>query len=63
MQLRGSKYGVFTPLWPHRRPGTLLSELIIIRPDMENIEKLQNLHEIFKRYTTLIEPLSLDEAF
>ena len=39
-------------------------ELIIIRPDMEKYRKASELiHEIFKRYTTLIEPLSLDEAF
>ncbi len=39
-------------------------ELIIIRPDMEKYRKASELiHEIFKRYTPLIEPLSLDEAF
>ncbi len=39
-------------------------ELIIIRPDMEKYRLAsQQIHEIFQRYTTLIEPLSLDEAY
>jgi len=39
-------------------------ELIIIRPDMEKYRKASELiHEIFARYTSIIEPLSLDEAF
>ena len=39
-------------------------ELIIIRPDMDKYREASALiHEIFERYTTIIEPLSLDEAF
>ena len=39
-------------------------ELIIIRPDMEKYREASALvHEIFERYTPIIEPLSLDEAF
>lgn len=38
--------------------------LIIIRPDMEKYRLAsQQIHEIFRRYTEIIEPLSLDEAF
>lgn len=39
-------------------------QLIIIRPDMEKYRLAsQQIHEIFKRYTDIIEPLSLDEAY
>lgn len=39
-------------------------ELIIIRPDMEKYrEASKQIHEIFREYTSIIEPLSLDEAF
>lgn len=39
-------------------------DLIIIRPDMEKYrEASARIHDVFKRYTTLIEPLSLDEAY
>ena len=39
-------------------------DLIIIRPDMEKYrEASRQIHTIFNRYTDLIEPLSLDEAF
>ena len=39
-------------------------ELIIIRPDMDKYREASALiHEIFERYTNIIEPLSLDEAF
>ena len=39
-------------------------ELIIIRPDMEKSRLASSqIHEIFQKYTSLIEPLSLDEAF
>ncbi len=38
--------------------------LIIIRPDMEKYRLASTqIHDIFKRYTDLIEPLSLDEAY
>ncbi len=39
-------------------------DLIIIRPDMEKYRYASGqIHDIFKRYTELIEPLSLDEAY
>lgn len=39
-------------------------DLIIIRPDMEKYrEASRQIHAIFQQYTTLIEPLSLDEAY
>lgn len=39
-------------------------DLIIIKPDMEKYRQASALiHEIFNRYTQLIEPLSLDEAY
>ncbi len=38
--------------------------LIIIKPDMEKYRFASTqIHAIFQRYTTLIEPLSLDEAY
>lgn len=38
--------------------------LIIIRPDMDKYrEASKGIHEIFRYYTDIIEPLSLDEAF
>jgi len=38
--------------------------LIIIRPDMEKYRLASTqIHDIFRRYTDLIEPLSLDEAY
>lgn len=39
-------------------------DLIIIRPDMEKYrDASRQIHGIFQRYTELIEPLSLDEAY
>lgn len=39
-------------------------DLIIIRPDMDKYrEASRSIHSIFRRYTDLIEPLSLDEAY
>lgn len=39
-------------------------DLIIIRPDMEKYRVAsQQIHEIFRQYTDVIEPLSLDEAY
>ncbi|PDH32683.1 MAG: DNA polymerase IV [OM182 bacterium MED-G28] len=39
-------------------------ELIIIRPDMEKYRTAsRQIHKIYQRYTELIEPLSLDEAY
>ncbi|MEX2132013.1 MAG: DNA polymerase IV [Pseudohongiellaceae bacterium] len=42
----------------------LCQDLIIIRPDMEKYRRASQLiHGIFNRFTNLIEPLSLDEAY
>lgn len=39
-------------------------DLIIIRPDMEKYrEASRRVHAVFRRYTDLIEPLSIDEAY
>lgn len=39
-------------------------DLIIIRPDMDKYREASRIiHGIFRRYTDLIEPLSLDEAY
>ena len=39
-------------------------ELIFIRPDMEKYRRAsEQIHRIFRRYTPIIEPLSLDEAY
>lgn len=39
-------------------------DLIFVKPRFERYKEIsQQIHQIFKRYTDLIEPLSLDEAF
>lgn len=39
-------------------------DLIIVRPDMEKYRQASDMiHEVFRNYTDIIEPLSLDEAF
>lgn len=39
-------------------------DLIIIRPDMEKYRRASaQIHEVFRQFTDLIEPLSLDEAY
>ena len=39
-------------------------ELVIVPPNFDKYRKVSaQIHEIFRRYTSLIEPLSLDEAF
>lgn len=39
-------------------------QLIIIKPDMDKYRAAsQRIHKIFQKYTSLIEPLSLDEAY
>jgi DNA polymerase-4 len=42
----------------------LCPELEILRPDFDKYRRVsRQIHDIFQRYTELIEPLSLDEAF
>lgn len=56
-------YGVRSAM-PSARAMALCPELIIVRPDFERYRKVsQDLHGIFQRFTSVIEPLSLDEAF
>ncbi|MFT4885955.1 MAG: DNA polymerase-4 [Pseudohongiellaceae bacterium] len=39
-------------------------DLIIVKPEMEKYRAAsKQIHEVFKRYTSLVEPLSLDEAY
>ncbi len=42
----------------------LCPNLLIIEPRFERYKEISNkIHNIFQRYTDLIEPISLDEAF
>ena len=42
----------------------LCPQLIIVEPHFERYKQVsQQVHEIFSRYTSLIEPISIDEAF
>ncbi len=57
------KFGVHSAM-ASATARNLCPDLIIIRPDMEKYrEASQLIHKVFQRYTDLIEPLSLDEAF
>lgn len=57
------KYGVRSAM-PSKRALVLCPQIIFVRPRFE-VYKAVSVHirEIFLRYTDLIEPLSLDEAF
>lgn len=57
------KYGVRSAMSSFKAKQ-LCKTLIIIPPRMEKYKAIsQKIHAIFKRYTDLIEPLSLDEAY
>jgi DNA polymerase-4 len=57
------KYGVRSAM-PSKKAVQLCPQLIFIRPRFEAYkEASEKIREIFSRYTDLIEPLSLDEAF
>ena len=57
------KFGVHSAM-PTATALRLCPQLVLVRPNMEKYRVAsQAMHEIFRRYTTLIEPLSLDEAF
>lgn len=46
------------------KAAQLCPDLIFIKPDIAKYQAVsKGIHEIFKQYTDLIEPLSLDEAF
>jgi DNA polymerase-4 len=57
------KYGVRSAM-PSKKAVQLCPQLIFIRPRFDAYkEASEKIREIFSRYTDLIEPLSLDEAF
>lgn len=57
------KFGVRSAM-PSIKAIQLCKDLIFVRPRFHVYKEMSNtIREIFKRYTDLIEPLSLDEAF
>ncbi len=57
------KFGIHSAM-PAATARRRCPNLIIIRPDMEKYRRIsRQVHEIFRRYTDVIEPLSLDEAY
>ena len=57
------KFGVRSAM-SSKKAVQLCPEVIFIRPRFDVYKGVsQHIHEIFRRYTDLIEPLSLDEAF
>src|SRR5687767_12265292 len=57
------KYGVRSAM-PAKQAQKLCADLIFVRPRFEVYKAVsQQVREIFRRYTDLIEPLSLDEAY
>jgi DNA polymerase-4 len=57
------KFGVRSAM-PSKKAVQLCPEVIFVRPRFtEYKEASQKIREIFRRYTDLIEPLSLDEAY
>jgi len=57
------KYGVHSAM-PSSRAQKLCPDLRFITPDIKKYQLVSSqIHSIFQRYTDLIEPLSLDEAY
>lgn len=57
------KYGIHSAM-ASQTARVRCPDLIIIKPDMSKYrEASAQIHEVFKRYTDIIEPLSLDEAY
>ncbi len=57
------KFGVHSAL-PISRAWKLCPEGVYVRPRMERyVEVSRQVMEVFRRYTDLVEPLSIDEAF
>src|SRR5262245_50496398 len=57
------KFGVHSAQ-PTARALELCPELVLVAPDFERYTRAsRQIMEIFRRYTPLVEPLSLDEAF
>jgi len=60
---RARAYGVHSAM-PAGRAKRLCPQAVFIRPRMELYAEIsEQIREIFHRYTPLVEPLSLDEAF
>lgn len=56
-------YGIRSAM-PMSQAVRLCPDLTILRPDMARYRSVsRQVHEVFRRYTDLIEPLSLDEAY
>jgi DNA polymerase-4 len=57
------KYGVHSAM-PSAEAGRRCPEAIFVKPRFEDYKAAsKQIHEVFRRYTALIEPLSLDEAY
>ena len=57
------KFGIHSAM-PSATARRRCAQLVIIRPDMEKYRQVsRQVHVIFRRYTKIIEPLSLDEAY
>jgi DNA polymerase IV len=57
------KYGVRSAM-PSKRAKELCRQIIFVRPRFDVYKQVsEKIREIFSRYTDLIEPLSLDEAY
>jgi DNA polymerase-4 len=57
------RYGIHSAM-PTSQALRLCPELIVLRPDMAKYRMVsRQVHAIFRDYTRIIEPLSLDEAF
>jgi len=57
------KFGIHSAM-SSAKAKKLCPQLILIYPNMEKYkEASRQIHEVFNRFTTLIEPLSLDEAY
>ncbi len=56
-------FGIHSAM-PSYKAHKLCPQAIFVRPNLEKYKRVsQQVHSIFKRYTTIIEPLSLDEAY
>jgi DNA polymerase-4 len=57
------KFGIHSAM-PARRAQQLCRDLIFVRPRMDHyVQVSRQIRDIFERFTPIIEPLSLDEAF
>ena len=57
------KFGIRSAM-PSKKAQELCPEIIFVRPRFEAYKEVsKKIREIFRRYTDLIEPLSLDEAY